>query len=500
MSRLLITGAAGFLGRRLIHRLQGRWHIIAVDRNPPPPALGRRSDLEWHVLDIRDSDALGRLSTRLAREGGADAVFHFAAHFDFTGDDHPEYRETNVEGTRLLLDACAGLGVERFVFSSSLAACAFPPPGRPLDERSPADGDHPYARSKAAGEALVRAESRFPTTIVRFAALYSDWCEYAPLYAFLETWLSHRWSSRLLGGRGRSAVPYLHVRDATLFLERLLELRRELEPAEVLIASPATVTSHAQLFREATGYAFQHPLHAIHVPAPLAAVGIRARDVLGRLTGRRPFERAWMARFIDLELTTDPSRTQARLGWAPRIRLEVVNRLPFLIENRRSEPETWVARNESRIRPLREPAHVVILRRLEEHEDEIYERLTARLRSDPVRFPHYVRIDARDHDWRHRQLLRNLTHSIRTRHLGVFRKYCQELAERRREQGIGRDELLSAIVTFADVAREVLTCDDRDASLERDLRNLFRRLLEFGMDGIEDAYEEAGALVATVPG
>ena len=109
MSRLLITGAAGFLGRRLIHRLQGRWRIIAVDRKPPPPALGRRSDLEWHRLDIRDSDALGRLSTRLAREGGADVVFHFAAHFDFTGDDHPEYRETNVEGTRLLLEACAGL-------------------------------------------------------------------------------------------------------------------------------------------------------------------------------------------------------------------------------------------------------------------------------------------------------------------------------------------------------------------------------------------------------
>lgn len=500
MSRLLITGAAGFLGRRLIHRLQGRWRIIAVDRKPPPPALGRRSDLEWHRLDIRDSDALGRLSTRLARDGGADVVFHFAAHFDFTGDDHPEYRETNVEGTRLLLEACAGLAVERFVFSSSLAACSFPPPDRPLDETSSADGDHPYARSKAAGEALVRAESRFPTAIVRFAALYSDWCEYAPLYAFLETWLSNRWDSRVLGGHGRSAVPYLHVRDATLFLERVLELRRELAPAEVLIASPTTVASHSELFREATGYAFQRPRRAIHVPAPVAAVGIRARDLLGRLAGRRPFERAWMARFIDLQLTADPSRTQRRLGWVPRSRLEVVNRLPFLIENRRSEPETWVARNESRIRDLREPANVVILRRLEEHEDEIFDRLTARLRSDPVRFPHYARIDSNDHDWRHRQLLRNLTHSIRTRHLGVFRKYCHELARVRRDQGVGRDELRSAIATFADVAREVLIRDERDANLEQELRSLLRRLLEFGIDGVEDAYEEAGALVATAPG
>lgn len=500
MSRLLITGAAGFLGRRLIHRLQGRWRIIAVDRNPPPPALGRRPDLEWHVLDIRDADALGRLSGRIALQGGADVVFHFAAHFDFTGEDHPEYLETNVEGTRLLLDACAGLGVERFVFTSSLAACSFPPPGRPLDESSPADGDHPYARSKAAGEALVRAESRFPTTIVRFAALYSDWCEYAPLYAFLESWLSKRWDSRLLGGSGRSAVPYLHVRDATLLLERMLELRRDLEPAEVLIASPATVASHAELFREATAYAFRRPRRAIRVPRPVAAVGIQVRDLVGRLSGRRPFERPWMARLIDLQLTADPSHTQIRLGWAPRSRLEVVSRLPFLIENRRSEPETWVARNESRIRTLKQPTSVVILRLLEEHEDEIYAKMTELLRGDSVRFPHYVRIDSRDHDWRHRQLLRNLAHSVRTRHLGVFRKYCHELAQRRREQGIGKDELRNAIVTFGDVVREVLTRDGRDASLERDLQDLLRRLLEFGIDGIEDAYEEVGALVATVPG
>jgi hypothetical protein len=64
-----------------------------------------------------------------------------------------------------------------------------------------------------------------------------------------------------------------------------------------------------------------------------------------------------LERSLDRELTTDPSRTQARLDRAPRIRLEIVDRLPFLIENRRSEP-----------------AHVVIPRQLEEHEDQLYER------------------------------------------------------------------------------------------------------------------------------
>ena len=205
-------------------------------------------------------------SRRLRADGGATAVVHLAAHFDFTGERHPDYQRTNVEGTRRLLDACDGLGLERFVFASSLAACDFPSAGRVLVESSPPDGQHVYAESKRAGEAMMRAERRFPTAIVRFAALYSDWCEYAPLYSLLRTWLSERWNSRILGGRGQSAVPYLHVRDAGVFLERLLELRRELEPAEVLIASPNRVTSHAELFRAVTAYVRGQTAFARSVP------------------------------------------------------------------------------------------------------------------------------------------------------------------------------------------------------------------------------------------
>jgi nucleoside-diphosphate-sugar epimerase len=207
------------------------------------------------------------LFSRLAADGGATAVVHLAAHYDFTGERHPDYQRTNVDGTRRLLDACAGLGLERFVFASSLAACEFPRAGKMLVESSPPDGTHVYAESKRAGEELMRRESRFPTAIVRFAALYSDWCEYAPLYSLLRTWLARSWNSRILGGRGSSAVPYLHVGDASTFLERLLEMRSELEPAEVLIASSNRVTSHADLFRAVTTYVRGNPLRPILHPA-----------------------------------------------------------------------------------------------------------------------------------------------------------------------------------------------------------------------------------------
>ena len=50
--------------------------------------------------------------------------------------------------------------------ASSLAASAFPAPGTVLSERSPVDGEHPYARSKAAGEAMAQLQGEFPHSVV----------------------------------------------------------------------------------------------------------------------------------------------------------------------------------------------------------------------------------------------------------------------------------------------------------------------------------------------
>ena len=103
------------------------------------------------------------------------------------------------------------------------AACELPPPGKTLDEMSPPDGRHIYAQTKRIGETMVGGyKDRFTPVIVRFAAMFSDWCEYPPLYMFFETWLSDAWNRHVLGGKGESAIPYLHVSDAVAFVVRLL--------------------------------------------------------------------------------------------------------------------------------------------------------------------------------------------------------------------------------------------------------------------------------------
>jgi nucleoside-diphosphate-sugar epimerase len=491
--RLVLTGAAGFVGQRLIRRLGGRWRIVALDRVPPARGDdGGESDVRWIAVDVADRGAVAACFEELRRDGGAQALIHLAAHYDFTGDDHPEYRRTNVEGTRHLLDACEGLGLERFVFASSVAACDFVRGNEVIHECTPPAGEHPYARSKRAGEELMRRESRFPTAIVRFAALYSDWCEYAPLFHFLGTWTSGRWNSRILGGRGRSAVPYLHVRDATLFVDRVLALRRELAPAEVLLASPNGSTSHAELFRAATAYASGQSRLPLHVPRAFARLGMACLDLAGRARGRRPFERPWMAKMIDLRLDVDARHTHTRLGWAPRPRLDVVRRIPFLIENQRSEPGTWAARNEAMLHTALQPPAVQILRLFDEHEAGLFERIVRELRADPARFPHYQELDAAEIQWRYRQMMRTLAQAVRTRQRGPFRAYCHDLARLRITQGLGPEELRAALALFERQLQQELASDARTAALAAPLHDLVTRTIEFGFDGIDAAYDEAG--------
>ena len=63
--RLVLTGAAGFVGRRLIDALTGCWRIEAIDREPPlrgPHA--EREGVRWHAIDVADEEIIERMSGR----------------------------------------------------------------------------------------------------------------------------------------------------------------------------------------------------------------------------------------------------------------------------------------------------------------------------------------------------------------------------------------------------------------------------------------------------
>jgi nucleoside-diphosphate-sugar epimerase len=493
--RLVVTGASGFVGRHLLDVLKDDHLIYALARRSQERSRAPiHPNIRWFQADIADWTALEAIFRTIAEAGGADALVHLAAHYDFTGEAYAEYWRTNVHGMRNVVELGRGLGLRRFVFPSSVAACRFPAPGAALTEASPPDGDHIYARTKRAGEEMLAAlQAELPSTVIRFAAMFSDWCEYPPLYMFLQTWLSSMWNRRVLGGRGLSAIPYLHIRDGTAFIRTLLERLDEVPSGETLVASPDEPVSHHELFAAATLLFFRERRRPILMPRLLCGPGIWLRDATGRLLGRRPFERFWMYRYIDRRMTVNAARTRARLGWAPRTRLLILRRLPFVVENMKGDPVEWGRRNHAALRKVRLRTHLVVYNLLRRHAQQIASAFTEALwgPAGRERFPSFqvgLTGEERTGD-DHLLLLRYLIEAVRTGESALFVAYCREVAERRFAQGFAAEEIEDALEELDRVCLRTLRHDPDAQPFESDVRDHVTTTLRWGSDAVQDVFE-----------
>jgi hypothetical protein len=227
------------------------------------------------------------------------------------------------------------------------------------------------------------------------------------------------------------------------------------------------------------------------MPRALCGPGMLARDLLGRLGGNRPFERPWMARYIDQELRIDASRTRARLGWAPRPRLEIVRRIPFLIENLKTEPVVWNHRNREAMKVVSIPANLRIHWLLQAHEEEIIREFHELLTTERgrQRFARYQDFTAAEHAWNHRLILRQLMHAVRTRERGIFMAYCRDLALQRLAQGFQANELCGALEGLNLVCFRVLRRAPGSHAMRRDIYDFVTTTLKAGCDQAQEVFE-----------
>jgi nucleoside-diphosphate-sugar epimerase len=173
-SRVLVTGASGFIGRVLCAALAERGHQVSalVRRSGSEPA-GTRPVL----ADLEDGERL----RRALREAKPECVIHLAAEIA-SQRDAAKVNEVNVHGTRRLLDACLALADgdpgagPRFVFASTVVTGEAA--GALLSENRPLPVQTPYGRSKQEGERLVR-ESGLPAVVLRPSHVYGPGGWYA---------------------------------------------------------------------------------------------------------------------------------------------------------------------------------------------------------------------------------------------------------------------------------------------------------------------------------
>ncbi|MGF1509787.1 MAG: NAD-dependent epimerase/dehydratase family protein [Myxococcota bacterium] len=490
---IVVTGASGFIGRQLVAALKDDCRIYAIDwLSQEQSEIPSHPNVQWGQADIAERESFLSVFRELVGPDRPELLVHLAAHYNFEGEDPVPYYRTNVDGLRNTLDATVEAKIPRFVFASSLAACRFPSFGEALNEHSPPDGEHIYARTKREGEKmLAEYDDRLRSVIVRFAAIYSDWCEYQPLYAFLQTWLSTRWNHKILAGAGQSAIPYLHIRDAVRFVRTVIAQFDELENREILIASPDGASSHLELYEAATGAYFDTPPRPYFIPRFMVWPGLALRYVFGRIVGDLPFERPWMARYVDAKMTTDASFTRERLGWAPRPRLGIRHRLPFLVENYKAYPIEWERRNLGRLQTPTIRPNLYIHDLLQRHSEDISQRMTQAILQGrgQERFPTYQGVDHREQTWNHRLALNHLLNSIRTRERTLFLDYCTDLARRRFEQGFGIEEVIGALKELERVCLAVFRDDPASEPYTKSFHPHVSTTIRFGIDQVEEMYD-----------
>lgn len=169
MSRILVTGGAGFMGSQLVRSLAdtGR-DVVVFDKLT---YAGNRAFLDGvsHTFvhgDVCDEDAVRRVM------GDVDAVVHMAAEShvarSLTGPD--AFLHTNVLGTRVMLDAACRAGVDRFIHISTDEVFGQAPHGVAFGPDAPMRPGNAYAASKVGAEGLVHAWRHthgYPAAIVR---------------------------------------------------------------------------------------------------------------------------------------------------------------------------------------------------------------------------------------------------------------------------------------------------------------------------------------------
>lgn len=168
---VLVTGGTGFVGSAVTRMLLDRcFDVRAMVRSSSDLTLLDGQDVERVQADLDDPESLRQAVS------GCSALFHVAADYRLWVPEPDAIYRTNVEGTRALMRTAAEAGVERIVYTSSVATLGLTGDATPANEETPSSIDDMvghYKRSKYLAEQAVQSlidDEGLPAVIVNPSA------------------------------------------------------------------------------------------------------------------------------------------------------------------------------------------------------------------------------------------------------------------------------------------------------------------------------------------
>jgi UDP-glucose 4-epimerase len=318
MSRFLVTGASGFIGRRLCAELREHGDVVALVRRS---ATGPWD--EMHVCDLA-SDSPPDEAVR-----GAQAVFHLAgrAHvLDERVADEDAFHRANVEATERVCDAASGAGVRRLVLASSVSAMG-EGGDAPVPEDKPPDPQTAYGRSKRDAEKVVLERMDEPV-VLRFPLVYGP-----RLKGNLERMIRAVEAGRF------PPVPRIENRRSMLHVDDAVQAMWLAATAERAAGNVYTVTDgpgySTRRVYESIRSALGRPAPGWAIPAGVLRGVARVGDLAGALTRRRsPFDSIAFDKLFG-SARFESERIRHDLGFEPRWDLEAA--MPEIVASLRRQ-------------------------------------------------------------------------------------------------------------------------------------------------------------------
>jgi dihydroflavonol-4-reductase len=309
--KVALTGGTGYTGGRLLRLLRERGHSVRALARPASvtPAL-LSADIALVEGGLGDREAAARLVE------GMDALIHVAAVYRTAGHPDSYYRDVNVFGTEVLLEAAARVGLSRFVHTSTVGVHGHVE-NPPADETARIAPGDVYQATKAEAEALALDFHRrrgLPVTVVRPGAIYGPG----------ETRLLKLFRSIARGryavvGSGQSFYHPVYIDDLLEGFMLALERPEALGEAFV-IAGPRYVSQDelARLIARGTG----GRVLPFHIPAqPLQWAGDLCEAICVPLGIEPPLHRRRVD-FWTKSRAFSIEKARRLLGYAPKVDLE----------------------------------------------------------------------------------------------------------------------------------------------------------------------------------